>query len=91
VYRKKFVKLYFKYERMMHRWIQIELTEKLKLEEEEDIALAHGYHYVDPDMQVTMVEFHSEDHHPFQDKMNATTRFGGNLSIQKPADKKPIV
>jgi hypothetical protein len=51
----------------------------------------HGYHYVDPEMQVTMVEFHIDDHHSFQDKMNSTTRFGGNLSIGKPADKNPIV
>jgi hypothetical protein len=43
---------------MMHCWIQIELTEKLKLEEEEGIELEDGYHYVDPEMQGTMVEFH---------------------------------
>jgi hypothetical protein len=39
----------------MHRWIQIALTDKLKLEEEEGIELAHDYHYVDPELQVRMV------------------------------------
>ena len=32
VYRKKFIKKYFEYERLMHCWIQIALTDKLKLE-----------------------------------------------------------
>jgi hypothetical protein len=77
-YRKKFVKRYFKYERFLYRWIQIEKTEKLKLEEEEAIELAHGRHYLDPEMQASMVEFHVDDHHSFQDRMNVTTRFGGN-------------
>jgi hypothetical protein len=40
---------------------------------------------------VMMVEFHVDDHHSFQDKMNSTTRFGGNPSIQKPIDKKNII
>jgi hypothetical protein len=71
----------------MHRWIQIALTDKLKLEEEEGIELAHGYHYVDPESQVRMVELHVDDHHAFQDKMNSTSKFGGNLSIQRPAKK----
>jgi hypothetical protein len=90
-YRKKFVRRYFEYERMMHRWIQMELIDKLKLEEEEGIELAHGYQYVDPKTKVMMVEFHVDDHHSFQDKMNSTTRFGGNPSIQKPIDKKNII
>jgi hypothetical protein len=53
--RKKLFKRYFEYERLMHRWIQITLTDKLKLEEEEGIELAHGYHYVGPELQVRMV------------------------------------
>jgi hypothetical protein len=90
-YIKRFVKWFFKYERYMYRWIQIEKSEKQKLEEEEAIELAHGHHYVDPEMQTSMVEFYVDDHHSFQEKMNATTRFGGNLSVRKPADKKPII
>jgi hypothetical protein len=90
-YRKKFIKRYFQYERLMHRWIQMELTDKLKLEEEEGIELAHGYHYVDPESQVRMVELHVDDHHAFQDKMNLTSRFGGKLSVQKQAEEKPII
>jgi hypothetical protein len=74
-----FVERCFKHEKLMHRWIQIELAEKLKLEEEkEEIELADGCHCVDTESQVKMVEFHVDDHHAFQDKMNSTTRFGGN-------------
>ncbi len=69
----------------------MELTDKLKLEEEEGIELAHGYHYVDPESQVRMVELHVDDHHAFQDKMNLTSRFGGKLSVQKQAEEKPII
>jgi hypothetical protein len=43
-FRKKFVKHYFECERMMYHWIQIELSEKLKLKKEEGIELVHGYH-----------------------------------------------
>jgi hypothetical protein len=35
------------------------------LEEEEGIELAHGYHYVDPETQAAMVEFHADNHHSF--------------------------
>jgi hypothetical protein len=74
---------------LMHRWMQIELTEKLRLEEE--IELAHGCHCVDTETEVEMVEFHVDDHHAFQDKMNSATRFGGNLSVRKSSDRKLII
>jgi hypothetical protein len=51
---KKFVRRHFEYERMMHRWIQMELIDKLKLEEEEGIELAHGHQCVDPKTKVMM-------------------------------------
>jgi hypothetical protein len=89
--RKKFVRRHFADEMLMHRWMKMKLTEKLKLEEEEEIELSHGYHCVDAETEVEMVEFHVDDHHGFQDKMNSTTRSGGNLSVRKPPDKKPII
>ena len=61
------------------------------MEKHEDIELACGYSYVDPITQLKMVEFHVDDHRGFQDKMNATTRFGGNLSVCKPRDRKSII
>ena len=75
----------------MHRWIQITLTEMIELEKHEEIELVYGYSYVDPITQLKMVEYHVDDHHGFQDKMNATTRFGGNLSVRKPRERKPII
>ena len=90
-YRKKFVKRYFESEKLMHRWIQITLTAKVTLEEEEGIEIAHGYHYTDQTTNLQMVEFHVDDHHTFQDDMNQNTQFGGNLSVRKPLDKKPVI
>jgi hypothetical protein len=50
------------------------------LEEQEGIEMPHGHHYIDPMTQLKMVELHVNDHHSFQDTMNTTTTFGGNLS-----------
>ena len=90
-YRKKFIVRYFDHEKLMHRWIQMKLTEKEKLEEEEGIELAYGHRYKDPISDVAMVEFHVDDHHSFQDNMNSSTPFGGNLSVRRPREKKPVV
>jgi hypothetical protein len=49
------VRRYFGYEKLMHRWIQIELTKKQKLEEQEGIDMPHGHHYIDPMAQLKMV------------------------------------
>jgi hypothetical protein len=76
---------------LMHRGMQMRLREKLRLEEEEEIELSHGHHHVDAETEVEMVEFHVDDHHGFQGKMNLTTRFRGNLSVRKPPDRKPII
>jgi hypothetical protein len=83
-HRKKFVRRHFADEMLMHHWMQIQLAEKLRLEE-------HGCHCVDAETEVEMVEFHVDDHHAFQDKMNSTTRFRGNLSVRKPSDRKPVI
>ena len=40
---------------------------------------------------ITMVELHVDQCNSFQDTMNATTRFGGNLSVRKPNGKKPVI
>jgi hypothetical protein len=89
--RKKFVRRHFADKMLMHCWMQMNLVEKLRLEEEEEIELSHGCHCVDTETEAEMVEFHVDDHHGFQDKMNSTTRFGGNLRVRKPPDKKPII
>jgi hypothetical protein len=85
------VRRYFEYEKLMHRWIQIELTEKQKLEEQEGINMPHGHHYIDSRTKLKMVELHVNDHHSFQGKMNTTTTYGGNLIIHLPEGRKPLV
>jgi hypothetical protein len=61
------------------------------LEEEQQVELACGHRHADPETGVKMVEFHVDNHHSLQDEMNATTEFGGNLSVQKDPNKKPLV
>jgi hypothetical protein len=73
-HRKKFVRRCFADEMLMHCSMQMILMEKLRLEEE--IELSHGSHHVDAETEAEMVEFHVDDHHRFQDKMNSTTRTG---------------
>jgi hypothetical protein len=85
------VRGYFEYEELMHRWIQIELTEKQKLGEQEGIDMPHGHHYIDLTTKLKMVELHVDDHHSFQDRMNTTTTYGGNLSIRLPEGRKPLI
>jgi hypothetical protein len=75
----------------MHRWIQIKLTEKQKLEEQEGIKMPHGHHYIDLTTQLKMIELHVDDHHSFQDTMNTTTTFGGNLIVRFPEVRKPLI
>ena len=52
------------------------------------ICNGQGYKYIVNEL--TMVEFHVDDSIIFQDRMEQTTKFGGNLSVRKPVDKKPL-
>jgi hypothetical protein len=45
----------------------------------------------DEDANNTWVEFHIDDHPSFQQRMNGTTEFGGNLSVFKPPNSKPLI
>jgi hypothetical protein len=38
-----------------------------------------------------MVELHVDLHPSFQEKMNATTTFGGNLSVRMPPSAEPLI
>ena len=52
----------------------------------------HGYHYLSAD-NVQMVEFHVDDYdllHDLAEEMGFGT-FGGNLSMRKPPDTKPLM
>ena len=86
----KFVKEYLSKEIYMSRWIQIAYEEASVLEKNKEVSLQSGYHYEAPD-GTKMVEYHVDAHKTFQEKMNATTEFGGCASIRKPEGKKMII
>ena len=87
-YRRTFLKRYFEYELRAHRWIQIPKMEAIAMVERGQICNGQGYKYIVNEL--TMVEFHVDDSIIFQDRMEQTTKFGGNLSVRKPVDKKPL-
>ena len=72
----------------MHRWIQISVTESLKLDEEEAVTKGSGYQY-DTDGGA-MVEYHIDSADIFQKRMKGT-KYGGNLSVQRDINEKPLI
>ena len=92
-YRRGFLSRYFKHETRAHRWIQLQLEEALKLEEEGKISIKNGFRYNKIDSQGakhTFVEFHVDDSPAFEDFI-LNTKFGGNISVRKPPDVKPLL
>jgi hypothetical protein len=90
-YRKKMVKEYLANELRMYRWIQLPVTELRELEEKLDITISEGHQYTDAETGVAMVELHVDSHPSFHERMNGTTIFGGNLSVRKPPNTKPLI
>jgi hypothetical protein len=90
-YRRHFIKRYLKYEIRMFRWIQLPLDEVRDMEANDEIEEGLGYRYQCPVTQIEMVEFHVDDHPSFQDRLMPTTQFGGNLSVRKPANVRPLI
>jgi hypothetical protein len=90
-YRKTMVREYLKSELRMHRWIQLPLEELKALEVELEIKINTGHQYLDIETNIEMVELHVDSHPSFHDKMNATTKFGGNLSVRMPPNNKPLI
>jgi hypothetical protein len=88
-YRKQFVNRYLQYERRAHRWIQITTAEALELEEKGYIQPNSGYRYVDNDGH-QMVELHVDTCNILEEKANNETKFGGNLSVRKGIEEKPL-
>jgi hypothetical protein len=90
-YRKTMVSQYLENELRMHRWIQLPLAEFNDLEAHLEIEIGNGHHYTDPQTNIEMVEHHVDSHPTFHDQMNATTTFGGNLSVRMPPNTKPLI
>jgi hypothetical protein len=93
--RNEFCTLYLsKLEPRTHRWIQVtkEAVEKWKAEKRIPEDDTRGYHYHSED-NVDLVEFHVDDYdllYDVADEFGFGT-FGGNLSVRKPPDVKPLM
>ena len=90
-YRKRMVRAYLDNELRMHRWIQLPKSGLRDLEEDLEIKLGNGHEYTDLQTDIEMVELHVDLHPSLHERMNATTMFGGNLSVRKPPNTKPLI
>ena len=88
-YRWKFIARYLLMEKRMHRWIQITKSEAMELAKEYPILTLVGYDYKDNTGQ-EMVEYHVDTINLFQERMK-DNRFGGNLSVRKDANVRPLI
>ena len=89
LYRGKFIERYLKYEGQSFRWIQITRDESAKLIADGNVLPQQGYQYVD-DQQQLMTEYHVDDWEGFHERMEPI-EFGGNLSVRRDKEKKPII
>jgi hypothetical protein len=89
-YRRHFIKRYLEYENRMFRWVQLSLEEVEEMEESSECDKGLGYRYSDSESGKRMVEFHVDEHPSFQDRVS-TTKYGGNLSVRKPSQVKPLI
>ena len=93
--RNEFCTLYLtKLEPRAHRWIQVtsETVDEWKREEKMSEDNNRGYNYISDDNK-NMVEFHVDDLdllHEHAANMGFGS-FGGNLSVRKPQDVKPLM
>ena len=73
------------------RWIQLPINEVEELaEKDENFKKEYGYEYVDEATNRILVEFHVDDHPSFMEKVKHLP-FGGNLSVRKRKDEKPLI
>ncbi len=70
--------------------IQEEQDEEKEKEENLECDEGLGYRYTDSESGKRMVEFHVDEHPSFQDRVS-TTKYGGNLSVRKPSQVKPLI
>jgi hypothetical protein len=94
-YRIEFIKRKKKIELQSHCWIQLSETDVDLLIKEgcegEYIGLNkhHGYKYKYDD--VTMFEYHVDDHSDFPNRVQHNPQFGGDLSVRRNKSKKPLI
>ena len=85
---KHFIERYYKYEIRTYRWISISMEERNEMIQLGKIEGDLGYKY--KQNGVIMYEYHVDDHRDFQEKCNHLP-YGGNLSVRKPSNQKPLM
>jgi hypothetical protein len=90
-YRWAFCKRYLVYEQCMHRWIQVPEHVANELQGKGEVTKGSGYKYTSDD-GLAMVEYHTDAVTRTSIKPEwITTNLGGNLSIRKPPNMKPLI
>jgi hypothetical protein len=84
-----FIKPYLKDEFRMFRWIHLSLEKVKVMEQNLEIDEGLGYRYQNSENK-DMFEFHVDQNSSFQDGVS-TALYRGNLSIQIPANVKPLI
>jgi hypothetical protein len=82
----------------MFRLIQLPLKSKLRTPEEQLETKFDGHHHAKTNIEIEIemaeietVKLHVDTHQTFQERMNATTQFGGDLSVRMPPHAKPLI
>ena len=91
--RKEYINNYLIREIRCFRWIQLKEGEVEKLEKDfgkDNIQKTDEYRYVDDSTKLTMYEFHVDVHECLKQYLTCC-QFGGNLSIRKKKEEKPII
>ena len=88
LYRNKFIDRYFDYELRCYRWYSIPKTKKNEMVQNGDLLDELGYEYEKDG--INMVEYHVDDHVSFQETCSSLP-YGGNLSIRKDPNLKPLM
>lgn len=89
--RHAFIKEFLDLEFRMHRWIQLEEDDgALQIMYGDTLTEEEGHKYISDD-GITMIEFHVDDHKMLTELANNKYPFGGNLSVRRPADLKPLI
>ncbi|KAL7532560.1 hypothetical protein ACHAWF_008635 [Thalassiosira exigua] len=89
-YRKGFVKRYLEREVRMHRWLSLPAYEVRQMIADGELEENQGYQYTDSNGE-QLIEFHVDDHETFIERGAQLHPFGGNLSVRKPAGRKPLI
>ena len=95
LYRYKFIDRYLSRELKTHRWIQMSKVKYDEMISQGYIINGTGFEYKNSkDENKTYYEFHVDDHPDFSCSSwhnSELAVFGGNLSVRKPTDTKPLI